>query len=240
VLVHAEIGYQLTHAGEPIAEVIHKYPSQIEIKDRNNKHWLINLNHLKHIDFSAFLEDLAQAIMQYNQSQPKPNSARDVLSNLSVGAQLGDAEQAVVTLAQIEPPKDGCSLTLVFTDARGQCYNVDLDKVPPELTIEDFTQRLKTETEQDAIVPTEPVLLRYFQEEFIPKMLAQMALDQNRYGDTWLMDYTEGLETHIRERFDDYFSLFDQFEKPIPWLKIAGYAILAQARLDHPEWLLND
>jgi hypothetical protein len=80
--------------------------------------------------------------------------------------------------------------------------------------------------------------MQYFQDEFIPKMLAQMANDQDRYGDTWLMSYTDGPEDHIRGRFDEYFQQFEESGKPMPWHKVAGYAIIAQARQDHPEWLM--
>ena len=80
--------------------------------------------------------------------------------------------------------------------------------------------------------------MQYFQGEFISKMLVQMANDHDHYGDTWLMSYAEGMEGHIRGRYDDYYNQFEQSGKPVPWLKVAGYAIIAQARQDHPEWLV--
>jgi hypothetical protein len=53
-------------------------------------------------------------------------------------------------------------------------------------------------------------------------MLAQMANDHDRYGDTWLMPYTEGMEGHIRGRYDEYFGQFEESGKPVPWLKWLG------------------
>lgn len=199
VLAQAKIGYQLTHAGKPIAEVVDKRPHQVEIQDLHNKRWLINLHQLQDIELSAFIEDLAEAITAYHQSTPETASAREPLEDTSL----------------VDQPDDG------------------------EQTIDDDAQHSRRHSDQAAVIPTQPLLARYFQEEFIPKMLNQMDFDQVRYGDTWLMDYKDGVEAHIRSRFKDYFKLFDEFGKPISWLRVAGYAILAQARLDHPDWLIN-
>ena len=199
VLAQAKIGYQLTHAGKPIAEVVDKRPHQVEIRDLHNKRWLINLHQLQDIELSAFIEDLAETITNYHQSTPKPASAGEAPADASL----------------VDQPDD------------------------EEPTINDDAQHSRHHSDPAAVIPTQPLLARYFQEEFIPKMLNQMDFDQTRSGDTWLMDYKDGVEAHIRSRFEDYFKLFDEFGKPISWLRVAGYAILAQARLDHPDWLIN-
>jgi hypothetical protein len=237
VLARASIGYKLFFAEEQIAEIIQKNERQVEIEDIHQKHWLINLDHLQDIEFSAFMEDLAEAVDKFNLRPSVEASARATLASMAVGDELCHQGECLATLIHIEHQTEQ-GLVLTFEDSARRRHNVQLESLPEDLTFSEYTRRFKHYAEQATITPVEPPLLRYFQEEFIPKMLAQMANDHDRYGDTWLMPYTEGLEGHIRGRYDDYFSQFEESGKPVPWLKIAGYTIIAQARQDHPDWLM--
>jgi hypothetical protein len=237
VLARASIGYKLFFAEEQIAEIIYKNERQVEIKDIHHKHWLINLDHLQNIEFSAFMEDLAEAVDKFYLRPSVEVSARATLASMAIGDELCHQGERLATLIHIDPQTEQGSV-LTFEDTQHRRHNVQLETLPDDLTFNEYTRRFKHYAEQAAITPIEPPLLRYFQEEFIPKMLAQMANDHDRYGDTWLMPYTEGMEGHIRGRYDEYFGQFEESGKPVPWLKVAGYAIIAQARQDHPDWLM--
>jgi hypothetical protein len=79
-------------------------------------------------------------------------------------------------------------------------------------------------------------LIAYFSGEFSQKMIRQLMLDQKRWGNTWLERTRDGQEERIWERYEDYFVNFYLDGEDIPWLKIVGNAVIAQARIDHPEW----
>jgi hypothetical protein len=238
VLVNASVGYKLFFAEEQIAEIINKNERQVEIEDIHHKHWLINLDHLKNIDFSAFMEDLARAVAIFEVRPSVASSARTALAAMAVGDDLCHQGQYMATLIHIDPQADQGPV-LTFEDAQHRRHNVRLGTFDEGLTLSEYTRRFKDYIENNAATTApEPRLMQYFQDEFIPKMLAQMANDHDRYGDTWLMDYTEEMEGHIRGRYDEYFGQFEESGKPVPWLKVAGYAIIAQARQDHPEWLV--
>jgi hypothetical protein len=236
VMAHASIGYKLFFAEEQIAEIIHKGERLVEIEDIHHKHWLINLDHLQDIEFSAFMEDLAEAVAKFGVHPNGEASTRAALEAMAVGDDLRHQGESLATLIHIDSQADQGPV-LTFEDPRHNRHNVHLGTIPDELTFSEYTRRFKEYVDHAENIP-EPRLLQYFQCEFIPKMLAQMANDHDRYGDTWLMPYAEGMEGHIRERYDDYFDQFEQSDKPVPWLKVAGYAIIAQARQDHPEWLV--
>ena len=236
VLAHASIGYKLFFAEKQIAEIIHKGERLVEIEDVHHKHWLINLDHLQGIEFSAFMEDLAGAVVKFAVRPSREASARAALLAMAVGDDLCDQDERLATLIHIDPLADQGPV-LTFEDTRRRRHNVHLEMLPEDLTFSEYTRRFKVYANNTEDSP-EPRLLQYFQDEFITKMLAQMANDHDRYGDTWLMPYPDSLEDHILSRYDEYFSQFEESGKPIPWLKVAGYAIIAQARQDHPEWLV--
>ena len=238
VMAHASIGYKLFFAEEQIAEIIQKSERQVEIEDIHHKHWLINLDHLRNIEFSAFMEDLAGAVAKFKLRPNVEASACSTLASMAVGDELCHHGHYMATLIHIDPQADQRPV-LTFEDAQRRRHNVHLETLPEDLTFSEYTRRFKDYTKNAAATAApEPRLMQYFQDEFIPKMLAQMANDQDRYGDTWLMSYTDGPEDHIRGRFDEYFQQFEESGKPVPWHKVAGYAIIAQARQDHPDWLM--
>jgi hypothetical protein len=236
VLAHASIGYKLFFAEELIAEIINKNERQVEIEDIHHKHWLINLDNLKNIEFSAFMENLAEAVTMYKPRSSMEASAYATLTSMAVGDELSHQGQSMATLIHINPQADDGPI-LTFEDAQRRRHNVYLGTLPEDLTFSEYTRRFKDYAENATAAP-EPRLMQYFQDEFVPKMLAQMANDHDRYGDTWVMPYAEGMEERIRGRFDEYFDQFEGSGKPVPWYKVAGYAIIAQARHDHPEWLV--
>ena len=80
-------------------------------------------------------------------------------------------------------------------------------------------------------------LLEYFENEFVPQMKKQLENDQKRWGDTWKKRPEKGQEMRIKARYNDYFDMFENASTNINWLKIVGNAVIAQARIDHPEWL---
>lgn len=237
-MAHASIGYKLFFAEEQIGEIIQKSERHVEIEDIHHKHWLINLDHLRDIEFSAFMEDLAGAVAKFGLRPTLDDSAHAALADMAVGDELIHQGQTLATLIHIDS-QAGQDPVLTFEDAQRRRHNVHLGTLPEDLTFSEYTRRFKNYAKNDTVTADpEPHLMQYFQGEFIPKMLAQLANDQDRYGDTWLMPYVEGMEGHIRGRIDEYFGQFEESGKPVPWLKVAGYAIIAQARLDHPEWLM--
>lgn len=80
-------------------------------------------------------------------------------------------------------------------------------------------------------------LVEYFENEFVPKMKEQLQKDQDRWGDTWKYRTREGQEMRVKARYNDYFDMFEHAGEDVPWLKIVGNAVIAQLRIDHPEWL---
>ncbi|MBW6465538.1 MAG: hypothetical protein K0B06_03445 [Brevefilum sp.] len=238
VLVNASIGYKLFFSEEQIAEIVGKNERQIEIEDIHHKHWLINLDHLKNIEFSAFMEDLAGAVAKFWVRPSIAPSARDALGAMALGDELCHQGERLATLIHIDPQAHQGPV-LTFEDTQYRRHNVHLGTLDEGFTLNEYTHRFKDYVENAAATTApEPRLMQYFQDEFVPKMLAQMANDHDRYGDTWLMPYTEGTEDHIRGRYDEYFGQFEESGKPVPWFKVAGYAIIAQARQDHPDWLM--
>lgn len=74
-----------------------------------------------------------------------------------------------------------------------------------------------------------------FLEEFSKELKKQLEADQKRWGDTWLQRIPEGQETRIEEHVKTYFDQFRNAGVPVPWLKIAGLALIAWVRENHPE-----
>lgn len=78
-------------------------------------------------------------------------------------------------------------------------------------------------------------------EEFSKALKEQLESDQKRWGDTWLQRIPEGQEVRIEEHLKTYFDQFRNAGMPIPWLKIAGLALIAWVRETHPElWSKED
>ncbi|MHC4748331.1 MAG: hypothetical protein ACYTFW_00510 [Planctomycetota bacterium] len=74
-----------------------------------------------------------------------------------------------------------------------------------------------------------------FLDEFSEALKEQLESDELRWGDTWRQRYKEGQEARIWEHIQTYFDQYRNAQVPIPWLKIAGLAMIAWIRENHPE-----
>ena len=66
--------------------------------------------------------------------------------------------------------------------------------------------------------------------EFVEALKAQLESDQKRWGNTWKGRLREKQETRIFAHFDDYFDKWKNAGVSIPWLKVAGLAMIAWIR----------
>jgi hypothetical protein len=71
--------------------------------------------------------------------------------------------------------------------------------------------------------------------EFIEALKAQLKDDEIRWGDTWKKRIKLGQETRIYNDITDYFDQWESGGNPIPWLKVAGLALIAWIRDNNPE-----
>jgi len=79
-----------------------------------------------------------------------------------------------------------------------------------------------------------PKLIDFLQ-EFVAALSEQLIDDDKRWGCTWLNRTREGQEDRIFETFDKYFDDYQMDGTPIPWLKVAGNAMIAWVREQHPD-----
>jgi hypothetical protein len=237
ILKQMPLGSQLEYGAQVIADVIQKNEYEIKLRDIHGKHWLINQELVANLEYAAFMKDLAAVIAQSCPSDESEGSAQEMLRKFKVGDALRDLQGILATLVDIKPdPNLGISLT--FKDKNENLRQIYINLIPIDQTFKEFLSQFRQTVEVTAPSISGPVLIHYFKHEFIPKMLAQMAYDNQQWGDTWMMQSQVDQEQQIRIRFDKYFDFYEQFGKKVPWLKVAGFAIIAQAREDHPEWLL--
>ena len=81
------------------------------------------------------------------------------------------------------------------------------------------------------------LLIKYFAEELVPKVIEQLENDDARWGETWRHRDAEHQAERIMEDYRNYFDQYKHGGQQMPWLKVIGNAVIAQARIDHPEWL---
>ena len=74
-----------------------------------------------------------------------------------------------------------------------------------------------------------------FLNEFVAALREQLIGDDDRWGDVWLNRTREGQEDRIFETFEKYYKDFKENGTPINWLKVAGNALIAWVREQHPE-----
>ena len=74
-----------------------------------------------------------------------------------------------------------------------------------------------------------------FLSEFGEELQEQLKNDQARWGDTWLQRPRKDQEARAMARFQDYFDQWQNTGTPVPWLKIAGEALIGWIRENHPE-----
>lgn len=73
-----------------------------------------------------------------------------------------------------------------------------------------------------------------FVKDFSKALKEQLDDDFKRWGHTWLKRPKAGQEDRAYETFMRYKDEFDKNGTPIPWLKIAGEAIIAWVREKYP------
>jgi len=64
----------------------------------------------------------------------------------------------------------------------------------------------------------------------------RMQEDQLRWGDTWKKRPVEGQEERVFARYQDYIDQYRERRVPVPWLKIAGEALIAWVRETYPDY----
>ena len=74
-----------------------------------------------------------------------------------------------------------------------------------------------------------------FMVEFTKALQEQLEADKKRWGNTWLQRIPEGQESRIEEHIKSYFDQYRNAGIPVPWLKIAGLAMIGWIRENHPE-----
>jgi hypothetical protein len=74
-----------------------------------------------------------------------------------------------------------------------------------------------------------------FLTDFMIALKKQLVEDDMRWGDTWLHRKVEGREERTEVVFKGYFDQYKYAGTPVPWLKIAGGALICWIRENHPE-----
>lgn len=74
-----------------------------------------------------------------------------------------------------------------------------------------------------------------FMPDFLMALRAQLEEDDVRWGDTWLKRLPDGQEERTEEVFNGYFAGWRDKGIPVPWLKVAGGALICWIRDEHPE-----
>ncbi len=62
----------------------------------------------------------------------------------------------------------------------------------------------------------------------------QLEMDQERYGDTWRSVPPGELADEIYNHLERYWVEYSRDKMPIPWLKVAGLALIGWVRSTHP------
>lgn len=71
--------------------------------------------------------------------------------------------------------------------------------------------------------------------EFFEALASQLKEDHKRWGNVWLSRGIKGQEERTQQKYNDYFDQFKAVGTPVPWLKIAGGALICWIREKHPE-----
>ena len=84
-------------------------------------------------------------------------------------------------------------------------------------------------------------LLWYFW-EFSRALYEQLESDQERWGDEWkkrpreMKDGWNSQEVRIFQRIEEYYKAWFEGTEAMPWLKIAGLALIGWVREHYPEY----
>lgn len=72
-------------------------------------------------------------------------------------------------------------------------------------------------------------------DEFSEALKRQLISDQRRWGDTWIRRPRKNQEERAWNRLTDYFDRNFIAGTPVPWLKVAGEAMIGWMRENHTE-----
>jgi len=76
--------------------------------------------------------------------------------------------------------------------------------------------------------------------EFAEALQEQLESDEVRWGDTWRHRDVGNQTERIYGMLQAYYDQWQHGGNPVPWLKIAGLALIAWVRENHPEALYQD
>jgi hypothetical protein len=79
-----------------------------------------------------------------------------------------------------------------------------------------------------------------FMEQFVEALKEQLMSDEKRWGDTWRRRVRFGHEERIFNDFADYYDQWKNSATPIPWLKVAGLAMIAWIRETQDGWAIEE
>jgi hypothetical protein len=71
--------------------------------------------------------------------------------------------------------------------------------------------------------------------EFVKALREQLKKDDARWGSTWIDRPRKGQEERTIKAIQGYFGEYIYNNEPIPWLKVAGNALICWYRENHPE-----
>jgi len=80
--------------------------------------------------------------------------------------------------------------------------------------------------------------------DFLPKFMeelkSQLEEDDKRWGDTWRKRVRQGHEERIMSDFMNYYDQWKNGGNSIPWLKVAGLALIAWIRETQEGWAIEE
>jgi hypothetical protein len=84
------------------------------------------------------------------------------------------------------------------------------------------------------------VKLEQFIDEFAEALREQIREDDKRWGNTWRYRKVDGQQGRMIDRFIDYEDQSIHGNRPFPWTKIAGEALIGWVREQYPDYYLGD
>ena len=82
---------------------------------------------------------------------------------------------------------------------------------------------------------SEYILVTDYLEDFCEALRDQLVEDEERWGDEWLKKSRADQSHRIFDRIQDYYEDYLEGYRDMPWLKIAGNALIAWIRDTYPE-----
>lgn len=73
-----------------------------------------------------------------------------------------------------------------------------------------------------------------FVDQFADALKEQLLVDEKFWGDTWLNRPIKGQEERTMKEYEQFYRDF-KWGQPMPWLKVAGDALICWVREQHPE-----